>query len=253
MEDGFLDWSEKSPIIINNTAAKDLYHPNSPSLQACFHLFSQAVRKPAFFSLCIHILPTKLSPHSCSLPVSFPLPSSPLPHPFSSASPYLGNIPDRCGRRCGRWRGWQEELFWREKWKEIWGRATQTLFSPSLKHSTCWTINKPVKYKRVCAKAQTCTHTHTHSAYALYNKPVWCFGLEANRHSESVTAYNIRMMEMSLSCGVLWLTRELVANIKFLLDMSYSWWHTYMVIASQYVHTYNAFSNLSLCSVGEIL
>lgn len=82
MEDGFLlDWSEKSPVITNNTAAKGLHHPNSASFQACFHLFSQAVRK-AVFSPCIHILPTKLPPHSCSLPISSPLP----PHRFLTPS-----------------------------------------------------------------------------------------------------------------------------------------------------------------------
>lgn len=79
MEDGFLlDWSEKSPIIINNTAAKGLHHPNSPSFQACFHLFSQAVRKAVFFPLHSYstykIATTQLQP-SRLLPPSLLTPS----------------------------------------------------------------------------------------------------------------------------------------------------------------------------------
>lgn len=87
MEDGFLfDWSEKSPIIINNTAAKGLHHPNSPSFQACFHLFSQAVRIAVFFPLHSYsthkIATTQLQP-SRLLPPSLLTASSPLHFCFS--------------------------------------------------------------------------------------------------------------------------------------------------------------------------
>lgn len=87
MEDGFLlDWSEKYPIIINNTAAKGLHHPNSPSFQACFHLFSQAVRKAVFFPLHSYsthkIATTQLQP-SHLLPPSLLTASSPLLFCFS--------------------------------------------------------------------------------------------------------------------------------------------------------------------------
>lgn len=47
------------------------------------------------------------------------------------------------------------------------------------------------------------THTHTHGAYALYNKLFHALALRLIGTLESVAAYNISMMEMSLSSGVL--------------------------------------------------
>ena len=78
-------------------------------------------------------------------------------------------------------------FFGKRKWK-----GTQTHDAPPqtlylLDRQQAWE-NTTVSVHRHTHWYSFYAHTQKHTAYALYNKPVWCFGLGANRHSESVTA-----------------------------------------------------------------
>lgn len=56
------------------------------------------------------------------------------------------------------------------------------------------------------------TNTHMHTVHMASIISLWYSGLEADGMLESVTAYNITMMEMSLSSSVLWVTCVLVTD-----------------------------------------
>lgn len=65
-----------------------------------------------------------------------------------------------------------------------------------------------------------CTRTHTvhmPSILSLFD----ALALRLIGMLESVTAYNIKMMEMSLSGSVLWVTCVFVATIEFQVAISY--------------------------------
>ncbi len=141
-------------------------HPNCQEgcLSFAFICYPQDTKccQPAVVCSISHLLsPFPSLPHSLRLPVS-----------HSS-----GKTADRCGRRRGRWQGWQERLLGEEmkirRCEEKDASSTNTYMQA---HTFYFSVSQP-------HKLQLCWCTHAHSAYALYNKPFWCFGLEANRHA----------------------------------------------------------------------
>lgn len=204
------------------------------------------------------MLHTNLPPRSCGLPAFPPsLLATPSPLSFCLVFPWknIRQVWQEMRQMAGMTGG---TFFFLEGENERECRHTSLaffFFPPPHFCETLWLLD----HQQACENSTVSVHRHTHShpfhtcthtltTYALYNKPVWCFGLGANRHSETVTAYNIRMMEMSLSCGGLWLTCELVANIECLLDMSCSWQYACTVIAPVRTHIHHVRSQICLCA-----
>lgn len=97
--------------------------------------------------------------------------------------------PGRCGRKRDRWQGWQEKLFGRRRWKskDVKNRMNPAnVHTHTLIHTVYFLLFymlcvRDINYNYV--DVYTHIHTHTPSAHALYNKSLWCFGLEADRHA----------------------------------------------------------------------
>lgn len=127
------------------------------------------------------------------------------------------------------------QKMWRKGW--IQHKHTHTQAGTHILLFCCfiwWLVSLPHKLQ-----LWWCTHSHTHTVHmpsiiSLFD----ALALRLIHMLESVTAYNITMMEMSLSSSVLWLTCVLVAKIEFQVLISYIWQCLYTVI-SVYIYIYS--------------
>lgn len=227
--------TEQPPPAGFHTRATSIHPPVRRSKHCSVHS-AKTVRKAAFplHSYAIHSTQSAASQlQSALFPIfSLPFHLSLAPSHCVCLSPRSsGKTADRCGRRRDRWRGWQEETFGGgNENQKMWRKR----MNPAHKHTHFdFYAASHINYND--AGELTLTHTvHMPSIISLFD----ALALRLIGMPESVTAYNITMMEMSLSGSVLWVTCVLVAKIEFRALISYTWQCIYTVRCTHVQHTH---------------